>query len=237
MIVEIFLWGRWFGGQMKYWAEFALAFFVLAAFGHVPAVAGVPGFAQVGRGSTDIADRCLGREGQAPEQRVIDCTTAAHAMVWQGYSWPRFGRAIAYGELGKLDLAIADLEQAATLGGRHDPNRPAIYGDLCFFRALAGGPFDQALADCNRSLEMRPGDSEALDSRAFVEFKMKNYAAVVTDESAALSGDEKRASAFYLRGIARLNTGDVTNGNADIAQAETINPKIAKQYASYGVRP
>jgi len=222
---------------MKYWAEFALALLVFAACEHAPAAAGVPGFAQVGRGSTDIADRCLGHERQPAEQRVIDCTTAAHAMVWQGYSWPRFGRAIAYAELGKFDLAIADLEQATTLGGRHDPNRPGIYGDLCFYRAVAGGPLDQALADCNQSLALRPGDADALDSRAFVEFKMKNYPAAIADATAALSVNPELAASLYVRGLARSSTGDAANGNADIEKAKAIDPKIVQRYASYGVTP
>ncbi len=222
---------------MKYWAEFALALLVLAACEPAPATAGVPGYAQVGAGAGDMVYRCVGHEREPPEQRVADCTTVAHAMVWQGYSWPRYARSFAYAELGKLSLAIADLEQATTLGGPHDENRPAIYERLCFLRAVAGGPFDQALADCNRSLEMRPGDSLTLDSRGFVEFRMKNYAAVVTDESAAISGDEKRASSFYLRGLARLKTDDVVNGNADIAQAQVMNPKIADTYTRYGAGP
>ncbi|MBS0273726.1 MAG: hypothetical protein JSR55_04840 [Proteobacteria bacterium] len=222
---------------MKHRAEFALTLLVLAACCGAPAAAGVPGFAQVGRGATDIAGRCLGREGQPAEQRVIDCTTAAQAMVWQGYSWPRYGRAIAYQELGKFDLAIADLQQATTLGGRHDPNRPGIYENLCFDRAVVGGPFDQALADCNQSLALRPGDAAALNSRAFVEFRMKNYSAAIADTTAVLSIYPKAASPFYVRGLARLKTADLQNGNADIAAAKAIDPKVAETYAGYGVTP
>jgi tetratricopeptide (TPR) repeat protein len=222
---------------MKYGADFALALLVLAACCGAPAAAGVPGFAQVGRGSTDIADRCLGREGQAAEERVIDCTKAVQAMVWQGYSWPRYGRALAYQELGKLDLAIADLQQAATLGGRHDRNRSGIYNNLCFDRAVVGGAFDQALADCNQSLALRPGDADALDSRAFVEFKMKNYAAAIADATAALSVNPKLAASLYVRGVARLKTEDASNGDADIAAAKAINPRISTTYANYGVSP
>jgi tetratricopeptide (TPR) repeat protein len=222
---------------MKYWTEFALVLLVLVACEHAPATAGVPGYAQVGRGSLDIFDRCLGREGQPAEQRVIDCTTAVQSMAWQGYSGPRFARALAYQELGKFDLAIADLQQATTLGGRHDPNRPGIYDNLCFDRAVVGGPFDQALADCNQSLALRPGNADTLGNRAFVEFRMKNYAAAIADTTAALSIYPKIASSFYVRGLARLKTADLQNGNADIAAAKAIDPKVAETYAGYGVTP
>ncbi|HEY4123389.1 MAG TPA: tetratricopeptide repeat protein, partial [Rhizomicrobium sp.] len=164
---------------MKHRVDFALALLVLVMCGRTPANAGVADFSQVGRGSLDIFDRCLGREGEIVEQRVIDCTTLIQNVAWQGYSSPRYARALAYEKLGKLDLAIADLEQATQLGGRHDQNRPHIYNNLCFVQAIAGGSLDKALADCNRSLELLPGYAYTLDSRAFVEFKMKNYAAVI----------------------------------------------------------
>jgi tetratricopeptide (TPR) repeat protein len=210
---------------------------VLSVCGQATANAGVAGYAQTGRGALDIFDRCMGREGQLPEQRVVDCTTAIQSVTFQGYSAPRFARAIAYEKLGKYDLAIADLAQASQLGGAHDQNRPGIYNDLCFDRAVSGGSSSQALADCNRSLELRPGDPSTLDSRALVELQMKNYAAVISDANAVLAAKPKLASSLYMRGIARLNSGDATGGNADIAAAKAIDPRISATYANYGVSP
>jgi hypothetical protein len=53
----------------------------------------------------------------------------------------------------------------------------------------------------------------------------------------ALEQDPKLASSLYVRGLARLKTADASNGNADIAAAKAIDPKIADTYAGYGVTP
>lgn len=44
----------------------------------------------------------------------------------------------------------------------------------------------------------------------------------------ALKLDPQNAYAFYNRGSAKLAAGDATGGNADIAQAKKIDPKIGR---------
>ncbi|HEX3810032.1 MAG TPA: hypothetical protein VHW02_10075 [Rhizomicrobium sp.] len=66
---------------------------------------------------------------------------------------------------------------------------------------------------------------------------MEQFANAVVDCDAALKLNPKMASSLYVKGVAelRLNTKDV--GNADVAAAEAIDPKIAGTYAGYGVKP
>ena len=66
---------------------------------------------------------------------------------------------------------------------------------------------------------------------------MGNYAAAIADDSAALAIDAKSASSLYVRGLARHKSGDAAGGDADIAAAKAIDPKIADTYAGYGVTP
>ena len=40
-----------------------------------------------------------------------------------------------------------------------------------------------------------------------------------------------------MRGLAKLKSGDRAGGNADIAAAAALDPKIAAIYAGYGVKP
>jgi hypothetical protein len=47
----------------------------------------------------------------------------------------------------------------------------------------------------------------------------------------------KFARSLYLRGLSRLKTRDAAGGDADIAAAKAIDPKIADEYARYGVTP
>jgi len=46
------------------------------------------------------------------------------------------------------------------------------------------------LADCQRSLQVRPGDADTLDSLAFVHFRQGNFADAVTGYDAALAKTE-----------------------------------------------
>lgn len=44
------------------------------------------------------------------------------------------------------------------------------------------------------------------------------------------------AGGFYLRGLIRLATGEKKNGEADIAAAKALDPKIAVNYAELGFK-
>ena len=57
------------------------------------------------------------------------------------------------------------------------------------------------------------------------------------DASGALSINLKLAPSRYVRGLARLREGNEKDGDADIAAAKKLDPKIADEYAGYGVQP
>jgi len=58
----------------------------------------------------------------------------------------------------------------------------------------------------------------------------------ITDYDAALKINPRHASALYGRGLAKIQTGNATGGNNDIAAAKRIQPDIVDEFASYGVR-
>jgi len=64
---------------------------------------------------------------------------------------------------------------------------------------------------------------------------MGQWSAAIDDYSSALRLAPKMASALYGRGFARLKDGDKAGG-ADVAAAETIQPKIGDDFARYGIR-
>jgi hypothetical protein len=41
---------------------------------------------------------------------------------------------------------------------------------------------------------------------------------------------------LHGRGLAKLKKGNIANGNADIAAAETLNQNIAEEYVRYGAQ-
>jgi tetratricopeptide (TPR) repeat protein len=94
-----------------------------------------------------------------------------------------------------------------------------------------------ALADCNEAQRNAPDDAETLESRCFVRYRQGDFANAIADCDGALRLQANSASALYVRGLAKLKAGVSVSGNADIARATQIDPKIADTYAGYGVKP
>ena len=53
----------------------------------------------------------------------------------------------------------------------------------------------------------------------------------------ALRVAPSNAHALYGRGLAKRKKGDLAGSDADLAAAKTIAPRVAEDYAAYGVRP
>jgi tetratricopeptide (TPR) repeat protein len=107
----------------------------------------------------------------------------------------------------------------------------------CWARALTGQGLDQALDDCNFALRQRPNTADFLESRGFVYLRQGRYDKAVADYDAALALDRKLAWALYGRGLARQHLGQAAAGQADIAAATALAPKIAADAASHGIGP
>jgi tetratricopeptide (TPR) repeat protein len=142
------------------------------------------------------------------------------------------GRGWTYSVLGRHQRAVIDFDKVVS----KRPNANT-YNLRCWARATWGEQLDAALADCNESLKLKPDYADALDSRALVHYRRGEYGLAVGDASGALSIDLKLAPSLYVRGLARLHEGNETDGNADIAAAKKLDPKIAETYAGYGVKP
>jgi tetratricopeptide (TPR) repeat protein len=144
-----------------------------------------------------------------------------------------FYRAMLYSRMGKYREQLADLDRLIAI----HPESAEMWNNRCFTRARLGIDLELALADCNKALSLRPENAPMQDSRGFVEFRMNNYTAAISDFNSALGKDAKLSSSLYVRGLAKRRNGDTTGGDADIAAAKAIDPKMAETYAGYGVAP
>jgi len=170
---------------------------LFAVAGTSPSYA-VSGFAQVGPGAGDLANNCANSPNVSIEQIVYACTVAVESTAWHGTAWPYVFRAQAYRQMGKDDLALADLDSAIKVAHAHDPLLPVAYHDRCDMRARNGHDYAGALSDCNHSLEIKPNDTSTLESRAAVEFELADYAAVSADCGAVLAAQPNDSFAADL---------------------------------------
>ena len=127
--------------------------------------------------------------------------------------------------------AVKDFDAFLTL----NPKDAEALNNRCWLRAVLG-EVQSALKDCNEALQLRPRFVEALDSRGFVKLKAGLPQNAIADYDAALQINTNKASALYGRGIAKIRSGNSTGGNSDVAAAKAINPRIAEEFAAYGIR-
>jgi len=141
-------------------------------------------------------------------------------------------RGNAFNMRGDYDKAIADLDRAIELKPKYAP----ALNNRCWVRAVAGKALESALTDCTEALKYRRNHPGILDSRSVVYFRLGRFAEAIADTDIILKALPEKANALYVRGAARLRSGD-KGGQADIDAAKAINAKTVDEYAGYGVVP
>ncbi|WP_247525755.1 caspase family protein [Bradyrhizobium sp. 199] len=140
----------------------------------------------------------------------------------------RYKRGQVYAIKRAYTLAMQDFDLVI----RRDPRDGEALNNRCWTRA-ATGDLQGALADCNLALQIDPGLNDALDSRGLVNLKLGRSAEAIKDYTDAIQRNPRSSSSLFGRGIASRKSGG--DGAIDIAQAKSMNPDIAKEFAGYGV--
>lgn len=140
----------------------------------------------------------------------------------------RYKRGQVYAIKRAYALAMQDFDAVL----RRAPKDAEALNNRCWTRA-ATSDLQGALADCNLALQIDPGLSDALDSRGLVNLKLGRNAEAIKDYTDAIQRNPRSSSSLFGRGIAARRSGG--DGATDIAQAKSMNPNIAKEFAGYGV--
>jgi hypothetical protein len=77
---------------------------------------------------------------------------------------------------------------------------------------------------------------DAHDTRGFIYLKLGDYPVAINEYNASLQVEPSRARSLYGRGLARLKNGDKTGGEADIAAATKLAPKVAEDFSRFGMK-
>lgn len=115
------------------------------------------------------------------------------------------------------------------------PKNIQALNNRCWVNAMLN-ELSAATKDCDDALRLQPNFLDALDSRGLVKLKGGKPREAITDYDAALKIQANKASSLFGRGMAKKRSGNAAGGDADIARARTINPRIADEFASYGIR-
>jgi tetratricopeptide (TPR) repeat protein len=209
-------------------------------------------------------DRCITGAGEAA---VAACSNIIAAGDGPEIAWAYFNRGRAYFKEKMYGGAVSDLTDALRLKptdlealenrglaflamedfkhaiGDFDklielqPVSVSGYRERCAARAASGRDLDDAMEDCNKALSLKPGDAGTLDARCLVQMRAAAYPAAIADCSAAINANPMLASSLYLRGVAKIKTGDLAHGDADISTAKALDNDVAHVFSMYGVKP
>ncbi len=146
----------------------------------------------------------------------------------------RLALANRYSAMGAEPAAIEQLDQ--WIAAHPDDSRmPEALNSRCWARTLSNVAIDEAIADCNKSLRLRPKIAATIDSRGLAYFRRGDLDRAAKDFDAALAIQPKLAWSLYGRGLIRSRRGDKAGSEADIAAAVAIRPGIARQAEHYGI--
>jgi tetratricopeptide (TPR) repeat protein len=96
-------------------------------------------------------------------------------------------------------------------------NRGIVYNEK--------GDYDQAIADLNQALKLKPDYAEAYNNRAIIYAQKGNYDQAIADISQALKLKPDNADAYNNRGIVYDKKGDYDQAIADLTQALKLKPE------------
>jgi tetratricopeptide (TPR) repeat protein len=135
--------------------------------------------------------------------------------------------------IGQLNLWIES---------HHDDARlPEAMRSRCWIRALLDVDLPLAVKDCDAALrhaeKSSPFYSAVTESRGLVFLRMGNYEKSLADYHMSIRIRADNAWSLYGRGIDKLRKGDTSGGEADIAQATAISPRIVEDFKRHGIVP
>jgi tetratricopeptide (TPR) repeat protein len=163
------------------------------------------------------------------DRRISGCT-----RVIQDQGEPAGSRAIAliqrgaaHHEIGNLDRAIADYDEAVGL----DPGLALAYfrrGNVHRERR----ELDRAIADLDQAIRLEPGLLLAYQNRGLAHQDKGELDRALADFDAAIRLDPKLAAAYHHRAGVRQQRGDHAGAAADFGEAGRLDPKFARAPAA-----
>ncbi|MCW3848692.1 DUF3857 domain-containing protein [Sphingomonas sp. LB-2] len=133
---------------------------------------------------------------------------------------------------GRVPEGLALLDAALTT----DPRDPWLLNNRCWIKATMKIDLEGALKDCTLGIELADNPANIVDSRAMVYYRMGRIDEALAELDAALKQDPNQAASLFMRGVIRRERGD-KRGDADLAAARLISPRIDREYAHYGIKP
>lgn len=167
------------------------------------------------------------REGAAADVK------AASALAPAGSAQARLIASL-YIQLDQPDAALPLLDDWINLH-RSDALLGSALNERCWARGLSNQMLDDALKDCHKAIK-RDGENAAyLDSLGLVELRLGHYPESIKAYEQAVAQNPRSAWSRYGLGVAKIHSGQVDAGKADLVAARALSPEIEARATKYGL--
>jgi tetratricopeptide (TPR) repeat protein len=145
---------------------------------------------------------------------------------WEGAKAELLARA------GDADGAIAAMDRAILVKSAN----AQLLNERCWIKGTLAVKLDSALEDCTRAIQLTENNTNALDSRALVYFRLNRLTEALADVEAALDRNPMQAGSLYLRAVIERKMGKAESATKDAAFARLLSPSIEEEYARWKIK-
>ena len=163
---------------------------------------------------------------RAYEQAVRDLSQALH--LDDALAPAYLHRGLAFGALGQLKNAEADLRRATEL----EPDSKDAWTQLCEAQRLMKDP-NGALESCDHALSLDSQHGPAYLQRALAMLALKRYPRVIEDEDAAWQLGTRRAEGLIAKSIAHAAARQYREAHKTYLQAIGMDPYVRSAYIGF----
>jgi clan AA aspartic protease (TIGR02281 family) len=111
----------------------------------------------------------------------------------------------------------------------------AVLNERCWARGLSNQMLDDALKDCHKAIRRDGASAAYLDSLGLVELRLAHYPESIKAYEQAVAQNPRSGWARYGLGMAKIRSGQADAGNADLAAARVLDPKVEVRANRYGL--
>jgi tetratricopeptide (TPR) repeat protein len=154
-------------------------------------LAGAPAHAQ-GADPSRALSNCKGGAGIWSDLRLSACNELIKSGKYAGPELARIHYHRGNARLTQSDYRGAIDDFNASLG-LSASNADALH-ERCWAKAVLNKELEEALADCNESLRLKPNDPETLGGRGFLYLRLGFMKTAILDYSAAIESMPNKAS-------------------------------------------
>lgn len=117
----------------------------------------------------------------------------------------------------------------------NDAKLGAALNERCWARALSNQMLDDALHDCHKAIKRDGKNPIYLDSLGMVELRLGHYADSMKAYEQAVAQLPRSAWSRYGLGLAKIRSGQVDAGKADLVAARAMDTGIDARAIKYGL--